>query len=177
MALVETASLKLLPLAAKLQHPVLFKECVLFLAAPHDKPLFDKLEDSQLRQVVATAHQSLVKRVSDLLWLIFQESLSVPYNNLLASMARSCLGNMNFANQRGVVEFLRSLNYKLGITNFNFSTELDSLLSNKSVFRKDLSVCASKSLTVVYQNRHIFNLYCTELKDEDLPWVSKQKAQ
>ncbi|CAG8959312.1 hypothetical protein HYFRA_00013082 [Hymenoscyphus fraxineus] len=179
--LVEFESLRLLPLAAKLKHAVLFKDCVLFLAAPYEDPVFDRLEDSELKQIVKVAHQRLVETAERLIWNIFiarhtgededQNDVRKCLDRVFPNLDGWSTGNY------GKVDFLRHMEqeplpHTPELTS-SFHEDLYAIVQNNSILVRGIEI---KDLDALEDDRQKQNLYSAKIEDKDLPWVVKESS-
>ncbi|CAG8979715.1 hypothetical protein HYALB_00013405 [Hymenoscyphus albidus] len=162
-------------------HAVLFKDCVIFLAAPYEDPVFDQLEDPELKQTVKMAHQRLVETAERLVWNIF--SASHTGQDKEQKEVRKCLDrvfpNLDgwYTRNYGKVDFLRhleqeSLSHTPELTS-SFHEDLHSIVQNNSILVRDIEI---EDLDSLEDNRHKHNLYSAKIEDKDLPWVSKESS-
>ncbi|CAG8959313.1 hypothetical protein HYFRA_00013083 [Hymenoscyphus fraxineus] len=157
----------ILPLAMKLKHKLLFKECCIFLCNPYSDPRLNQLEDPKLKAIVKTAYN---KVTSDLVQVFLTVIDAISKNTSVKSPNRITLNTLEEAirtAQRGEDQKLlpASLFRKLKILNSEKDSNswsprcalFDSVFPNHSALRPDLVADGD-------------NFYCGLIDDDLIPW-------
>jgi hypothetical protein len=63
-------AIEVFQLAAKLRNPLLFREALVWVTGPHNKPFYHDIDDRQLRMIAQCAHAKVLQLVSDLTQLV-----------------------------------------------------------------------------------------------------------
>jgi hypothetical protein len=151
--------LQLLETAVGLRDEVLFRECIIYATASHDKPDFYTLEDPVLKEVARKAYQGIIDKVANL-----QRRRSHYGKNL--SLFQKIDRQLREEGVKGLPMIYRAIQQRFWHElPDEFKTRLEALLNSKL----QLDRRGVKSGEGLFQGCFL----CAEVSDDDLPWKGK----
>jgi hypothetical protein len=153
-------SVTLLPIAAKLRHRILYKECMIYLSGKEAH--FGQIQDVHLKQLVRASYNKICAKV-----VKFQTKLmeytgyyGSAANDHISELAEECWDNPLDSVLPKL--YRKFLDRDYGLAGRGLRVALDDLLENKLTFDR----------SAVAGGDYPFNEYflCATVEDEDLPW-------
>ncbi len=174
---IRIEALSLFVVAAKLRNALLFRECLIWIVGPHEKPDYLELTDHKLRRVARLAHGDISIRLSTVqkaLWRIAKDDWA---NDWRSSWDAKLFRDLDHCGKTGSNTqnmyqlrypwFLRSLRVK-SLSRYKI---YEGLLESNLVLRKGVYEAGSEDCVAEAGGDDCEDHFlCAEVADEDLPW-------